>query len=276
MLEGIDISHHQASTPDLTRYAFVIVRAVYGDRPDDRYAQHMRVARQAGIPAGAYAFGRNAMYDPIASQVDAFLRVAADADFLALDREKDGANVLMTVSQAREFVTRVHAAGRRIGYYASDAVFRDVGQDFDWVANYSHEPARHWDFWQYRGSPLDLDRFGGYLSDLRKLIDLPDTGAAMDAFPAAAERSVADCDTGTKLYEDAACTIVGGTLGAPRTLRYLGNAAPGVVFLVHGPTAWCVRVEDAHNRRVEPEPPPDCSAAIAEDRKLAHVVVSWE
>jgi Glycosyl hydrolases family 25 len=175
-LLGIDISHWQERTPKLAARSFVFVRATYGDGIDGRYTAHAAKVRAAGRVLGAYHFGRNVR--PVAAQVQAFLAKAANADLLALDVEKDGHNdrpddPAMTHKQAREFVTAVHAAGRRIGLYHSESNFFDAGQDWDWVANWDREPRRRYDIWQYRGSPLDLDRFRGTRAQLLALGDLP-------------------------------------------------------------------------------------------------------
>lgn len=178
MIEGIDISAHQATTPSLAGKAFVICRATYGAHGDSRYLIHAQAVRKAGKVLGAYHFARPVTTgDTVAEQVRAFMLMGRDADLLVLDWESDGGNGRMTVADAKAFIAAVHKQGRRIGLYASESTFRDLGQDFDWVANWSREP-RSYDIWQYRGSPLDLDRFRGTVAQLRALGvgELPDTG----------------------------------------------------------------------------------------------------
>ena len=170
-LQGIDISSYQATTPDLSPYAFVFCRATYGTSVDVMYAKHSAAVRKASEVLGAYAFGRSATKAPIADQVSVFLAVAKDADLLALDLEGDGANVGMTNAEATAFIAAVHAAGRTIGLYHSDSGYPTLGQDWNWVASWGRlAPARPWTFWQFRGSPLDLDTFNGDAAALKALI----------------------------------------------------------------------------------------------------------
>jgi hypothetical protein len=186
MIEGIDISRHQARTPRLVGPAFVICRATYGAHSDDRYFHHAKKVRAANRVLGAYHFARPITTgDTVGEQVAAFLLMAKEADLLALDVEEDKftdkkgvrrTNGTMKLADARAFISAVHARGRRIGLYMSESRFRDLGQDFDWVANWTREPTRHWDIWQHRGKPLDLDRFDGTVAELRALgINLSDT-----------------------------------------------------------------------------------------------------
>jgi hypothetical protein len=175
-LLGIDISHHQAKTPKLAGRAFVFVRASYGDAADGRFPKHAAAVRASGCVLGAYHFGRNVR--PVPAQVKAFLKTAGDAELLALDVEVDHHKGVpddpaMTRAQAMAFVKAVHAAGRQIGLYHSESGFFDAGQDWDWVANWGKRPKRRWHVWQYRGSPLDLNRFDGSRSELLGLGGLP-------------------------------------------------------------------------------------------------------
>jgi murein DD-endopeptidase MepM/ murein hydrolase activator NlpD len=190
MLEILDISKHQSTTPSLDGIDALIARATFGTVADERYAQHTAAARAKGIPAAAYHFGRSAQYVSIADQVATFLLVAKDADGLALDFEKDDYwdpvaqqtvhRTPMSVAEAREFVERVHAAGRRIGLYASTLYpYPEIGQDWRWVAEYratvvaAGGPPIAWDLWQYTSSPLDHSRFRGTLAEFRTLMGAP-------------------------------------------------------------------------------------------------------
>lgn len=165
-LNGIDISRWQSTTPPLTGLAFAFARATYGTRPDDMYRRHTSAFRAAGLVIGAYHFGVG--YLDVNEQVTAFLAAAAPDALLALDLERDAAGT-MTNPNAKRFIATVQAKGRKIGLYHSESGFPSLGQDFDWVANWSTAPARHWDFWQYRGSPLDLDHFNGTQAQLDAL-----------------------------------------------------------------------------------------------------------
>ncbi len=156
---GIDVSYANAHMPNLVGRDFVFVRASYGTREDSRWRSHAAEVRRAGAVLGAYAFG---IYGDGREQADAFLAIAGEADLLALDLEKESGKPRMTAAQARAFIARVQSAGREIGLYHSDSSFPALGQDWNWVARWgAMPPDRIWAFWQYRGSPLDLDYFQG-------------------------------------------------------------------------------------------------------------------
>lgn len=174
-LSGIDISVHQASTPSLGGLDFVFARATYGTSPDSRYPQHANATRKAGIVVGAYHFGRNS---DATKQAEAFIASLerVPTKLVALDWEADAGHPTMTRSQAIAFIRAMRERGYRCGLYRSEAQFTDVGQDFDWIANWSRQPARPWDFWQTRGSPLDLDVCRWTEAELRLAESgLPDT-----------------------------------------------------------------------------------------------------
>jgi hypothetical protein len=165
-IEGIDVSRWQATTPSLVGKSFLFARATYGTFTDAMYATHIINARAAGLVAGAYHFGRAGN---VPGQVAAFLARAGDADLFCLDLESDGASS-MSLGEAQAFIVAVHASGRKIGLYHSDSGFAHIGQDWDWVANWSQVPARPWTFWQYGGSGVDRDKFNGTLAQLQALV----------------------------------------------------------------------------------------------------------
>ena len=175
-LDGVDVSAHQATTPALAGVEFLFARATYGTSSDVRYAAHIGRARAAGLATGAYHFGRTGN---VSAQVAAFLAAAGSVDWYALDLESDGANPAMTRAEAVAFVLGVHATGRRIGLYHSESGFPAVGQDWNWVANWSATPKIPWTFWQHRGSPLDLDRFKGTSAELHRTTGSPHYGATV-------------------------------------------------------------------------------------------------
>jgi hypothetical protein len=171
-VQGYDISHHQTATPDLSGVGFVIVRASYGSSVDERYDQHVANVRAAGKVAGAYIFARPNAVDPVDKQVATFLRVSAGADFLAVDREKDGTNGIITATDTRRMITMIQAAGRRVGLYASESAFKDFGQDWSWVAHWGTEPVIPYDVWQWDGGgtdKVDNDVFRGSVGALLAL-----------------------------------------------------------------------------------------------------------
>jgi len=161
---GIDVSQWQLATPSLAGLDFLVARASIATVRDARYPMHVANARAHGLIVGAYHFGAHGPSG--AAQAAAFLQYAGPADLFALDLEGSDP---MPDAEGRAFVAAVQAAGHKCGLYGSDSGFRDLGQDWDWVANWSQVPSRHWDVHQYRGSPLDLDRYNGTLEQLRAL-----------------------------------------------------------------------------------------------------------
>ncbi len=161
--EGIDVSVWQANTPPLTGLAFLFARASYGSTVDPRYAQHTGNARAAGLVVGAYHFGTS---EPVVDQVAAYVSVIRGANLFVLDYESEQGRQRMSPTQAREFIRAIQARGLRVGLYASESGFPSLGQDWNWVANWSARPTIPWSFWQYQGSPLDRDRFNGAATEL--------------------------------------------------------------------------------------------------------------
>lgn len=171
-LEGIDVSRYQRTTPNLAGLSFLMARATYGTARDPMFATHIANARKAGLLVGAYHFGVGDISAPV--QGGAFLAAAGAVDFYVLDLERNGSAMSMTHAQATLFMAGVRAKGHRIGLYHSDSGFPSLGQDWSWVAKWgATPPSRSWAFWQYRGSPLDLDRFHGDSAALHALAGQP-------------------------------------------------------------------------------------------------------
>ena len=160
--KGIDVSKWQAVTPDLAGLDFLIARASVGLSSDGLYQEHIANARAAGLVVGAYHF---AYTGNIAAQAATFLRAAGNVDYYFIDVEGKSAP---THDETAAFIDAMHTADKTCGLYHSDSGYFDAGQDYDWVANWTRQPTRHWDFWQYRGSPLDLDYFNGTVAELRR------------------------------------------------------------------------------------------------------------
>ena len=178
--KGVDVSHWQSTTPSLVGLDFLIARATYATTPDDRYLQHFIAADKASLVIGAFHFGVGAAQASIAAQVAAFLKAAGAADLLALDLESNAKDrPTMTPNEARAFLMSVKAADpkkRKIGLYHSASGYPSRGQDFRWIANWTPAPpAPPYDFWQYRGSPLDLDEFNGDRAALHAFVGLGST-----------------------------------------------------------------------------------------------------
>jgi hypothetical protein len=165
-LLGIDVSHWQTRSDwSADGLSFLIARSSIGTSKDSAYDGHIAKAKAAGLVTGAYHFNYDGV--SVATQVKAFLAAAGDVGLLALDVE---GSHRFSLAQTKDFIARVHAAGKRIGLYMSESGFFEAGQDWDWVANWSREPTRHWDIWQF-GSYLgeDGNRFAGTLGELRAL-----------------------------------------------------------------------------------------------------------
>lgn len=170
-LDGIDVSVWQSTTPDLTGQSFLFARATYGTAIDGKYAMHIANARAAGLTVGAYHFGRSTSAAPIATQAAVFLGAAGDVDLYVLDLESDGSAVGMTNAEAAQFIAAVQATGRKCGLYHSASGFPQLGQDWNWVAQWTaNPPTIPWTFWQWQGDPLDRDRFAGDAAALAALI----------------------------------------------------------------------------------------------------------
>jgi hypothetical protein len=169
-VKGIDVSKWQSTTPSLTGLRFLIARASIGTAPDVRYQMHIANARKAGLLVGAYHFNWDTSVVSVAAQAQAFLKAAGKVDFYFIDVEAEHA---FTKAETAKFIDVVQAAGIRIGLYHSLSGYFEAGQDYDWVAKWSStSPNRPWDFWQHRGSPLDLNVFNGTLAQLRRLSNL--------------------------------------------------------------------------------------------------------
>jgi hypothetical protein len=165
---GYDVSKYQTSTPILTGKSFLFVKATGGLTPDPLYARHIANARKAGLVTGAYHFGYN--FISAAAQARAFYAAAGNVDFYFLDVE---GRYAQSSAQVRAFFAEFRrvSGGKKIGLYHSLSGFPELGQDYNWVAYWSnYPPSINWTFWQYRGSPLDLDRFIGTDAQLRALV----------------------------------------------------------------------------------------------------------
>lgn len=180
MLRGIDVSHYNglASAELLAQLDFAIVRATYGTRADAMYSRHTSRFRSATnvLAVGAYHFGVG--WASPAAQVSAFLAAARGADFYVLDLERDTTKT-MTRAQGAEFVRllRASAPGKKILLYSSRGTWPgDLGQDENWVADYTGRPDRAgvspripWRIWQWQGHPLDQNYFNGDAAAIRRL-----------------------------------------------------------------------------------------------------------
>lgn len=264
VLLGIDVSHYQDPTPSLAGVSFLIAKATEGTTHDLMFGRHIAAARAAGLVVGAYHFARDDV--SLADQVDAFLAATVDVSWIAFDVEGRHA---WSVDATRQAIARVHAAGRRVGLYMSDAAYVDAGQDWRWVANWSASPRHAWDVWQYRGSPLDLDRFDGTIDELRALAqEDPPMVVVSSSSPV-----LLDLAIGTQLFDQAAHPLVkvsasGAQTGvlSPFEAEFGATFHARAVYVTTGGQrvlAFVHNDPDLHIRPVPPAPTPDCSAPIA-------------
>jgi hypothetical protein len=283
-VKGVDVSKWQATTPPLAGLDFLFARASVGTVKDDMYAWHTLHASAAGLIVGAYHFGYTGH---TSAQVAAFLDAAGDVDLYALDVEGPNAQ---THLEATAFIKAVKATGKVCGLYHSDSGFFDAGQDFDWVAKWSPTPPkRHWDFWQYRGSPLDLDRYNGSRADLDKLAGRPsapptDTGGAMKLTNVTDLAGIATMDADGPVWNVATGAQVAAHAGTNWTVvagcDYDSPGLPGAV-----PSAGYMIVANAPDHELHvvarsrvtfAATVQDCAAEIAADRAKATVAVVYE
>jgi hypothetical protein len=157
---GIDISHYQdpAAPAGFTykamraKSSFAIVRASYGQSPDDRASLHIANARKEQFQVGLYHFF--VLSQPVDKQMDVFLAQAlkcgiGKGDIVpALDCEDDGKNVLTRAAEPL-----IHQAcdilcsefGSAMPYF-NQAGWIALGEPKwmldlpNWVANYTNGP----------------------------------------------------------------------------------------------------------------------------------------
>lgn len=288
--QGIDVSRYQTSTPSLAGRSFLIARATFGLGIDTMYKTHIANARKAGLLVGAYAFTYN--YISATDQADAFIKAAGDVDLYFNDVENKDAQ---TPAQAQNFHDRIRDRwGKQSGLYMSESgYYTGLTVDYRWVANWTREPKIRWDFWQKRGSPLDLDEYHGTEAELRKRFGIP------PAPPSDVDQPLKIVQPGRKLtafggrgifsqpVQDAQY-LLRNTVAGGEGLRILGNnetdTAPSTHQLVESlpgspdPVRGWIRNDVTQDYRDGGEcPPVDCTAAVAAeyDRVTAGSKISF-
>lgn len=223
---------------------FLIARASIGTTPDTMYDRHINKALKAGLPTGAYHYNWASV--SVKDQVRTFLDNAHDASALALDVE--GRQEMFSHAQTREFIDRVHDAGRQIGLYMSASQFFDAGQDWDWIAHWGipnmPRAAEVWQFGGVGGEDGNLARNQDTLNRIFRsdFMDIISEDLRRIIVPAGS--SVFDINTGKQVYTlpDAVARVVMYRVALPnRTAEmYAGrfpDGRPGV-------TLSAVRVAD--------------------------------
>jgi hypothetical protein len=257
----IDVSKWQSSLPDLTGVLGVIARAGIGTQPDPMFATHIANARKAGKWVGAYWFN----YGPlsVSDQVDAFMaREAAvgGVDLHVIDWEgADGFTADQTANFIRMYQNR---ADNPIGLYASESRFRDLGQDWNWIANYSNQPTKAWDMWQY-GQFRGVD--GNHAK--QRILDLVKGEPSVDSFSASPSDMTIQVNTGAKVFATSDLTgtpiivsparsfdYVGTVTSGPRIIRWVPRAGDTATYPVKAGWAGFVARADAGSPVAEPVP----------------------
>lgn len=174
-VHGISVWASTRRDLSLADQSFVFAKSSQGDGTDPSYDYWTGKAAAAGIPVGAWHFGTDS---DVATQARRFLTVAGDADFFALDLEKDtGAPTSMTHAQAKEFIHRIKDSGRACGLYTYESVGDDFGEDWWWFPYANPDPPpRAWTFWQHSFGRLGGERFHGtadqFAAFLGKAVDV--------------------------------------------------------------------------------------------------------
>lgn len=248
----IDVSKWQATTPSLSGIDGLIARSGIGTKPDAMYTTHIAAAKKAGIVTGSYWYGIGSL--SVSDEVNAYIAREGDVDLHVLDWEgADG----FTSAQARQFISLYRQrTGSKIALYASESRFIDLGQDWNWIANYSREPSKQFDMWQY--GPLhgaDGNVFNGTLDELHTLAG---KGSTMTPAPIT-DKAPKFIDTKAGNYYDLDGTVRSGGhdaalnvlspygVGSKRAI-FAGTAGSVIVLVI--PTA--IRPVTA-----------DCDAAVA-------------
>lgn len=165
--KGIDSSMFNRDITHLVpQVDFAIVKASQGAYADGWY-KHNSAAVLAGHKVlGAYLY---AVYGPGPTrQARTFLLAASNAAFLVVDDEGFGpTGGLNHADTVRAIIANIHNLDpqkRNVGLYSSDGTWPgDLGQDFNWIADYVDAPGHPWKFWQYNdgGGKLDHDEYNG-------------------------------------------------------------------------------------------------------------------
>ncbi len=193
-VHGIDVSKYQTSVDWATARAhgvsFAFIKATEGgDRVDDRFAEHWRGARAAGVPRGAYHFFY--FCRPASEQADWFIRnVPRESGALppVLDMEWNHKSPTCKLRPPAETVRREmkiwlgmvqrHYGKRPIIYTTVDFHRENLAGHFPdemfWLrATAEHPsdiyPGREWHFWQYTATgqvpgikgDADINAFAG-------------------------------------------------------------------------------------------------------------------
>lgn len=194
---GIDVSRWQ--NPDTLPWEtfrgkvdFVIARACYGSKPDDRCVEHIRRAREIGAAVGVYAFFRPS--EPVDAQHKALVTTMLDAGIglgdirPAIDIEADTYPTLQPVTPAWSAPTE-DLANRLAAFWGAPIIYQTHREWVEmgspawvldcplWCAHYTAatSPAtpggRPATIWQHRVGPFDPNGPGGSFATGNPQID---------------------------------------------------------------------------------------------------------
>jgi len=217
----IDVSKWQSSLPSLSGVIGVIARAGIGTKPDEMFDNHIRAARAAGLWVGSYWFNWGDL--SVSDQVNAYIAREASVGGVALHvidwESADG----FTASQTADFI-RIYQnrTGDPIGLYASESRFRDLGQDWNWIANWSQEPNKNWDMWQY-GSFHGVD--GNRAT--QRILNLVGVEPIMDTFAAVGTDQTIPVNNNAKVYNNSDLTGTPIIVSPARSFDYIGVVPDG-------------------------------------------------
>ena len=216
----IDVSKWQASLPDLTGVVGVIARAGIGTKPDEKFDDHIRAARAAGKWVGSYWFNWGDL--SVSDQVDAYIareKSVGGVNLHVIDWESaDGFTAAQTADFIRMYQNRT---GEPIGLYASESRFRDLGQDWNWIANWSQGPSKNWDMWQY-GKFRGVD--GNHYT--QRILDLVQ-GDTVQSFSAAPSDMTIVVNNNAKVFNNSDLTGVPIIISPARSFDYVGTVPSG-------------------------------------------------
>lgn len=192
MIEGIDISHHNA-LPDITPYAFVFHKATQGaTNTDPTFAARWPLIKARGKVRGAYHF--MSMRDSAQAQVDHFVSAVSveRGDIIALDFETDGTwgsytvQAIGTMGAEVMRLLRLKYLNNRVVLYCNRSDYTryvavlgkvPVGDGL-WIASPGFVPTMPYVFWQYGGVGLDVDH--GNFDSIDALKEWANMGSAWD------------------------------------------------------------------------------------------------
>ena len=226
---AIDVSKWQSELPSLAGVLGVIARAGIGTKPDVMFREHIANARAAGKWVGAYWYNWGSL--SVSDQVNEFIGRELSVGGVQLHAIDWEGSEGFTAAQTADFIRLYRfRTGEPIGLYASEGRFRDLGQDWNWIANYSREPIKHYDMWQY-GPFRGVD--GNWVTD--RIIDLVKESSQVAQAPITdtVQKRVGASDR-TTVYDLDGKTIVGALSAVSDRLSPYAAAGMRAIYIGTG------------------------------------------